>query len=416
MLALRIWPQLLFFSIVVIASLRVTDAISPLNARRPEIGRIRHIILHTTEGAVESSLPKLKRFGEAHYLVDRKGKIYKIIEEKKIARHAGRSLWNGQNSVDEFSIGIEMVGHHDKPFEPEQERALANLLRDLKARYPISDDNILTHSMVAYGVPNRYHRESHRGRKRCGMLMADPAFRARVGIGPGPTRDPDAGPGKLKVADPYLSAILYNHNIDPIKITEAVYTSAGANTISKSRSAWFIAREKYDDRNTIYTIPNGTKLRGDQIRNWNQIPLGTKISFNADVVVSEATSDTNLKTEKLEFKEIDRDGKTAREVAGDDFAKSTTIYFLVDRRVFTGAELAAKYPSMLEMLPVGTRILVGYVYGGFVTKERSPVGIAKKRWNSPATVYRIPPRGLIRTGDEIKPNEIPEGTLIFYEE
>lgn len=415
MSALRICLKILFFSMLVIGSLNVISALSPLNSRRPEIGKIRHIILHTTEASVESSLPKLKRFGEAHYLIDRNGQIYKIIDENKIARHSGRSIWNGQSRVDEFSIGIEMVGHHDKAFEPQQERALANLLRDLKTRYRIKDDDILTHSMVAYGVPNRYHHESHRGRKRCGMLMADPAFRARVGIGPGPTQDPDAGPGKLKIADPYLNAILYNHRIDPVKLSQAVYASEGANTISKYRSAWFIAREKYNDPATIYTLPNGAKLRGDQIKNWNQISMGTKVSYSEDVIVNESTRDTNLKTEKLEFKEIDRDGRTAREVAGADYTKSTTIYFLNDRRVFTGKEMAIKHPDLLEMLPIGTRILLGYVYGGFVTKERSAFNIAKKRWNSPATVYRIPPFGQIRTGDEINSNEIAQGTLVFFE-
>ncbi len=414
---LRIWPKLLLFSIGVFASLTFINAISPLNNRRPELSEIRYIVLHTTEAEATSALAKLRKRGEIHYMIDRQGQVYKIIEENRIARHSGRSLWQGRPRVDEVSIGIEMVGFHNKPLEAAQERSLANLLRELKNRYHITDEKILTHSMVAYGVPNRWHSQAHRGRKRCGMLMADPQLRRRLGIGPGPTGDPDLESGRLKNADPYLFSILYNHSVDPVQTAHAIYESPSSNIISKIRSAWFIAREKYDDALTVYTLPNKTQLRGDQINDWNSIPAGTKVTFAKEATTKEeTTSESEPTQETVDFKEIGKDGDSAIKIAGQDFDKSTTLYFLKDGRVFTGMEMRFLNPKLLSTLPNGTRLLLGYVYGGSVSKLRSAFSITKKRWNSPATLYRLPgPSGKIMTGDEVVPSAIPNGTLIFFE-
>src|SRR5690606_10241679 len=98
-----------------------------------------YIILHTTEGGGKGSLEKLRRYGEAHYMVDTDGRVTRIIHHGRIAFHAGRSMWYGQTNLDNVSIGIEMVGYHDKPLAAAQKRALRELLGQLKRMYGVPD-------------------------------------------------------------------------------------------------------------------------------------------------------------------------------------------------------------------------------------------------------------------------------------
>ena len=51
----------------------------------------------------------------------------------------------------------------------------------------------------------------------------------------------------------------------------------GSNVISARRSAWFIAREKYDDPETRYEFPDGRTYRGSEIPDWEAIPTGTRV-------------------------------------------------------------------------------------------------------------------------------------------
>ena len=48
-----------------------------------------------------------------HFLINRKGKIFKIVDELKIAWHAGKSKWKEKKNLNKNSIGIELVnkGH-----------------------------------------------------------------------------------------------------------------------------------------------------------------------------------------------------------------------------------------------------------------------------------------------------------------
>jgi N-acetyl-anhydromuramyl-L-alanine amidase AmpD len=152
-----------------IARPSIVDSLSPKNSKRGRKEDNKYIILHTTEGNGPGSLSRIKRYGLANFMVDYDGKIYRTISENRLAKHAGRSMWNGTRGLDDYSIGIEVVGYHDRNITSAQYSSLKSLLDWLKAKEGISDRNVLTHSMVAYGAPNRWHSRSHRGRKRCGM-------------------------------------------------------------------------------------------------------------------------------------------------------------------------------------------------------------------------------------------------------
>ena len=378
--------------------LDIRDRLSPFNTKRPTRPQTRYIVLHTTEGEEEGSLKKIRRRGEAHYFVGKNGSVYRIIDHSKIATHAGRSYWNGHKVIDNYSIGIEIVGYHDREITEAQYLAVAELVRQLKSLYDISDREILTHSMVAYGRPNRFHRYYHRGRKRCAMIFARPDVRQRLGVLDKPLEDPEVEAGRLRVADTELQEFLYS--------AMPVRQPAHSNVIARGWSAWTIAREKYDSPSTLYHFPNGQELRGDQITNWDQIPVGTTVDTGQPAVNAEFEG----------FVDVKQEDSDARGIVGDVFAEVTTIYFLPNGLVRTGEDIQADAESraVLESLPLGTRILVGYVYGGRITRGRLPGQIAGGKWNYPSTFYRLPD-GRILSGDEIDQHRIPRNTLVFYQ-
>lgn len=406
-------PSILFYCLCFAATVGVIVTLSPRNSHRPFLKEIKYVILHTTEGGTEGSLATLHKDGKIHYMISPEGKVYQIMQEERLAVHAGRSLWNGRPRIDEVSIGIEMVGFHNKPLTSNQELALRNLLFQLKQKYNIPDDNVLTHSMVAYGSPNRWQEHSHRGRKRCGMLMATSQVRRRIGLNSEPRIDPDVRANRLAVGDPYLHEFIYGEKIGKQKILTEVYSAADSNIVSAKRSAWFIARDKYDWATTTYSLPNGQKLRGNQIRDWSKLPYGTKVTLNESPQNITLESESSSGPSEI-FKEIGVHGMTAFSIARSEATASTTIYFLPDTRVFSGKELYQDEKYLLSHLPKGTKILVGYQNGGMVTLEKTAYKITGKRWNLPSTIYKLAD-GKILTGDEVNASGIPPETYIFFE-
>ena len=178
--------------------------------------------------------------------------------------------------------------------------------------------------------------------------------------------------------------------------------------ITRTRSAWQIAREQYDSPGTAYQLPDGRQFRGNQIRDWNALPVGTKVTVE--------TADEADEQAFEGFIEVGEGGDDARNLAGNSYRSRSTIYFFPDGFVRTGYDLQRRRStrSMLAKLPPGTRVLIGYVYGGHVKSRRPPSSIAGRKWNYPSTYYRLPD-GTVVSGDEIDPAAIPAGTLVFFQ-
>jgi AmpD protein len=88
----------------------------------------------------------------AHVLVRRDGEPVQFVPFGDRAWHAGRSVWQGREACNDYSIGIELEGTDEVPYTDEQYAALATLLPVLRAAYPaISADRIVGHSDVAPG-------------------------------------------------------------------------------------------------------------------------------------------------------------------------------------------------------------------------------------------------------------------------
>ena len=373
---------------------------SPKNKQRPVRRFTKYIILHTTEGSARGSLSKLSANGECHYVVDTDGKVYEIIDRRRVAYHAGLSMWNGQTGLDSVSLGIEVVGYHDKPINNAQFASLRLLVKELQSLYKIPDENVLTHSMVAYGNPNRWQKKRHRGRKRCGMLLASADARARLGLYKKPLYDPDIKAGRLVDADPELTKILYAKAPAKRPETTAEAKRADRNVIAPGRSAWDIARDLYKSRDTVYTFPDGSKKTGAEIKNWKSMPAGTRVEIGGSV----ENPAEGLMT-------IGVDG-TVGELGGDEATASTTFYFPAGSggKYMAGSSMKM---SEVEKLPNGTRMLVGYKVGGPISASRPVFTICGIKWNRPDTFY-LDRSGKITPGDAINERNIPKGAMVFF--
>lgn len=85
----------------------------------------------------------------SHFFIRRDGALVQFVPCSKRAWHAGVSKWEGRERCNDFSIGIELEGSDELPFEEAQYITLQCLLESLKQVYPIRD--IVGHSDIAPG-------------------------------------------------------------------------------------------------------------------------------------------------------------------------------------------------------------------------------------------------------------------------
>ena len=88
----------------------------------------------------------------AHLLIERTGKITQFVPFSMRAWHAGMSCFKGRAQCNDFSIGIELEGTDDLPYEKIQYEQLAKVIKLLMLAYPaITPDRIVGHSDIAPG-------------------------------------------------------------------------------------------------------------------------------------------------------------------------------------------------------------------------------------------------------------------------
>ncbi|MFZ4535121.1 1,6-anhydro-N-acetylmuramyl-L-alanine amidase AmpD [Propionivibrio sp.] len=85
----------------------------------------------------------------AHFLIRRDGELIQFVSCKRRAWHAGASSWKGRERCNDFSIGIEVEGCDELPFENVQYIRLGKLIESLRACYPI--DAVVGHSDISPG-------------------------------------------------------------------------------------------------------------------------------------------------------------------------------------------------------------------------------------------------------------------------
>lgn len=88
----------------------------------------------------------------AHVLIRRDGRPVQFVPFGERAWHAGVSHWRGRGACNDFSIGIELEGTDEEPYESAQYTSLAALVRTLCDTYPLlSRDAVVGHSDIAPG-------------------------------------------------------------------------------------------------------------------------------------------------------------------------------------------------------------------------------------------------------------------------
>ncbi len=138
--------------------MKILSNFSPnLSKRKRPKSQIKFVIIHYT--GMQSEIESIQRLKNpkfkvsCHYLIDRKGKITRMVKDLNIAWHAGKSKWKKFVNLNNNSLGIELVnrGHQFgyQNYSLKQISSLIKLCKTLKKRYFIKKENFLGHSDIA---------------------------------------------------------------------------------------------------------------------------------------------------------------------------------------------------------------------------------------------------------------------------
>jgi len=135
------------------------------------------IVFHTTESTqapFEASENRiLKRIGESlleyvrrqqayNFVLDRFGRVYRVVPEEEAANHSGNSVWADENwfyvNLNESFLGISFEAaspaQGESGISPAQLRSASMLIEMLRRRYRIPASNYVTHAQVSVNPAN----------------------------------------------------------------------------------------------------------------------------------------------------------------------------------------------------------------------------------------------------------------------
>ena len=108
--------------------------------------------MQSTRESIKRLISK-KHKVSCHYLIDLKGNVIQMVDDNKVAWHAGKSKWKNFKNLNKNSIGIELEnkGHKlgYKNFPKNQINKLIKLCFKLKKKYKVKNNYILGHSDIA---------------------------------------------------------------------------------------------------------------------------------------------------------------------------------------------------------------------------------------------------------------------------
>ena len=125
--------------------------------KKRRILEIKFIIFHYTgmkkEKQAIKKLTNSKSKVSSHYLIKNNGEILSLVPDLYVAWHSGVSSWKKYNSINKYSIGIEISnpGHEYsyKKFSKKQIKSILKLSTFLIKKYKIKSNFILGHSDIA---------------------------------------------------------------------------------------------------------------------------------------------------------------------------------------------------------------------------------------------------------------------------
>jgi N-acetylmuramoyl-L-alanine amidase len=137
--------------------MNIEEQLSPNMDDRPEDVNINVLVMHYT--GMKTATDALQRMCDpafkvsAHYIIYEDGRIVRLVPEDKRAWHAGISCWHGRASLNDTSIGIEIVnpGHEwgYRSFPSEQMESVLALSKEIMERHQIIPNNVVGHSDIA---------------------------------------------------------------------------------------------------------------------------------------------------------------------------------------------------------------------------------------------------------------------------
>ena len=165
------------------ATLNRPRAVFHVYATAGDVGVVRTedkpagIVFHTTESHLvpfeEDENHALKQLGRNlldviqrahayHYVIDRFGRVFRVVEESQAANHAGKSVWGGTRGIyvdlnDSF-LGVALEAQTDAidAVTPAQVAAAKVLTEMLRSRYGIAAEDCVTHAQVSVNPFNMH--------------------------------------------------------------------------------------------------------------------------------------------------------------------------------------------------------------------------------------------------------------------
>jgi hypothetical protein len=158
----------------------------PAGAETPGTKDPVGIVFHTTESQLvpfearngrnlkligAELLEFVARHRAYHFVIDRFGRVYRMVRESDAANHAGYSVWRDEHwvyvNLNESFLGISFEartepGQEAAGISPAQARSAAMLTEMLRSRYGIAAPNCVTHAQVSVNPSNMqigYHRD-----------------------------------------------------------------------------------------------------------------------------------------------------------------------------------------------------------------------------------------------------------------
>lgn len=148
-------------------------------------GRVQHLFTNTLAWQEHPYFESIRGLQvSAHFFIARDGALWQFVSCHERAWHAGQSAYRGRSNCNDDSIGIELEGVDDGPFEPPQYETLSSLCAAIMQAHPV--EHLAGHEHVApgrkadpgpgfqwprlqaaLGLPDRCFPEpAHRGRSR----------------------------------------------------------------------------------------------------------------------------------------------------------------------------------------------------------------------------------------------------------
>jgi len=134
---------------------RVVNRPMPFNRASIRDSSHTYIVIHSDESnSISATFRWLKKKRNSyHYYISKTGVVYKMVDPKYMANHAGRSEYDGLVGMNKYSVGIGLENKSPGDFPDAQYKSLAWLILEIEKRYRNSRFGpIVSHQDVAVPI------------------------------------------------------------------------------------------------------------------------------------------------------------------------------------------------------------------------------------------------------------------------